>query len=393
MSVVYASPNRSHHFPYAEGLYAGGLLSAFIQGYPRFKQLPNGVPKSKVHHRDLAQIAFIPLFRVLNEHSITHHINMMSKTHIDAGLCKAMADAQIGLFYNGCGLNSLRKWQGSGKQFVCEAVNSHLDYQSELLREECEKLGLSFREPYEPEREKRLAEYRESNYILCPSQFVARSFTEKGIPSEKLLVNPFGVSAPTFVPDGSCDIRSASISKEDRFRVIYVGSINFRKGLRYLLEGFKKLNHPRKELWIVGPRLAPDGISDLSIPKGVEFKGVLKNETLQSAYLSADVFVQPSIEEGLSLVIGEALGYGLPVIATCNTGAEDIFQDGECGNIIPIRDANAIADKLQRLVDDPQLLKSLSQHAIEKSRNFGGWKASQQGLCKLMKSILPTSTE
>ncbi len=381
MSVVYASPNRSHHFRYAEGLEAEGMLKTFVQGYPRIKKAPINVTPKRIMHRDGWQLAFIPFFRILNEHPITHSINLRSKNHIDDGLKIAMSDAQIGLFYNGCGLNSIRHWKGKNRQFVCEAVNSHLDYQSELLKWESTRLGIDFRAPYQPERSKRLAEYEESDYILCPSGFVAKSFESKGFPREKLLINPFGI--------GGVEISKPKKKAEAKspFVILYVGSINYRKGLRYLIEAFKLLKISKKELWIVGPRLDPDGISDLSIPERVIFKGVLKGEELKQAYQSADVFVQPSIEEGLSLVIGEALGHGLPVIATFNTGAEEIFADSECGFLIPIRDAKILANRITRLVDDPVLRQSMSSTAMEKSRSFGGWSASQKNLCGLMRSI------
>lgn len=385
MNVAYASPNRSHHFRYAEGLEAEGLLRWYVQGYPRFRRAPLAVDSRRVMHRDLLQTLFVPAFRLLNEHPITERLNLASKNSIDRGLCRAMQDAQVGLFYNGCGLHALRHWSSSGKVFVCEAVNCHLDAQSEWLREECELLGLPFREPFEPEREKRLAEYAEADYILCPSQFVARSFASKGIAAKRLLVNPFGIApAPALQRPGS------GKGSGDPFTVLYVGSINYRKGLRYLIEAFDRLKVPGKILRIVGPRLDPDGISDLHLPDGIRFDGVLRGEALTQAYLQADVFVQPSIEEGLSLVIGEAMGHGLPVIATDHTGVDELFADGECGFHVPIRDPMAIADRLSLLAEDESLRLKLSETGLAKSRQFGGWTASQHSLCSLLQKLQPS---
>jgi glycosyltransferase involved in cell wall biosynthesis len=76
------------------------------------------------------------------------------------------------------------------------------------------------------------------------------------------------------------------------------------------------------------------------------------------------VFVFPSLFEGFGLTIGEALSQGMPVITTPNTGAPDIIQEGVEGFILPIRSVEAIAEKLQLLHNDRELLKYMSDAAL-----------------------------
>jgi len=85
------------------------------------------------------------------------------------------------------------------------------------------------------------------------------------------------------------------------------------------------------------------------------------------------VLVLPSIEEGLALVQAEAMACGCPVIATDHTGAEDLFEDGTEGFIVPIRHADAIAARLQQLADDPDLRARMSEACIARVRRLGGW--------------------
>jgi glycosyltransferase involved in cell wall biosynthesis len=148
------------------------------------------------------------------------------------------------------------------------------------------------------------------------------------------------------------------------FRVLYVGAISVRKGLRYLIEAFRQLKHPKKELWIVGPTINTRGLENLSLPEGVKFFGPLKGDDLQAVYLQATVFCLPSIEEGQALVLSEALTYGLPVIATENTGIEDLLDDGKGAMVVPIRDADAIGIWLKRLSDDSDFLTTKRQEAL-----------------------------
>jgi glycosyltransferase involved in cell wall biosynthesis len=84
--------------------------------------------------------------------------------------------------------------------------------------------------------------------------------------------------------------------------------------------------------------------------------------------------VLPSIEEGLALVQGQALACGCPVLATTNTGSEDLFTDGIEGFIVPIRDVDALAGRLQLLAGDPALQRRMSEAALARVKHLGGWR-------------------
>lgn len=175
--------------------------------------------------------------------------------------------------------------------------------------------------------------------------------------------------------------------KYQRFRVLYVGSISVRKGVRYLIEAFNKLQHPRKELIIVGPMNKPSGLEGMRYGSNVVFRGVLKGEALEQAYQDADVFCLPSLEEGLALVLGEALSFGLPIITTTNSGASDIITDGKEGYILPIKDSDAIANQLQQLADNTLLLQEMEEMAKKKAQKLNGWDKTGQNLVNTLKQI------
>jgi glycosyltransferase involved in cell wall biosynthesis len=85
------------------------------------------------------------------------------------------------------------------------------------------------------------------------------------------------------------------------------------------------------------------------------------------------VLALASVEEGLALVQGQALACGCPVVATTATGAEDLFSDGVEGFIVPDRDTDALASRLQQLADDPALRERMSAAALERVKTLGGW--------------------
>ena len=106
----------------------------------------------------------------------------------------------------------------------------------------------------------------------------------------------------------------------------------------------------------------------------VEFLGSVPQAQLPAIMSSSHVMVLPSIEEGLALVQGQALACGCPVLATPNTGSEDLFSDGVEGFIVPVRDPAALADRLQLLADDPALQRRMSEAALARVKRLGGWR-------------------
>jgi alpha-maltose-1-phosphate synthase len=353
LQIVYSAPNRAHHYGYARELYEAGILKAFVCGFPRYSPR-SPIPEigTALRRVDLLQTIYVASQKFRMPWVISEELAHWSKIQLDRYSRKPLKDANLFLFYNGSGLDSARWFRRNGGIAVVEAVNSHVLVQEQIMAEEHRSLGLSWR-PFHPrEVRRRVAEVEEADYVLLPSTFVARSFLAKGIPSHRLLRVPYPLQT---IPGVVVSLPEA-LNNDGVFRILYVGSISVRKGLRYLIEAFRRFEFPKKELWIVGPIANPSGLEGVSLPEGIKFFGSLKGDALREVYVRATVFCLPSIEDGFGLVLIEALSYGLPVIATENTGIEDLLADGKGGMVVPIRDAGAINDWFIRLAEDASLL-------------------------------------
>lgn len=384
MKVVYTAPNRSHHYPYAAALARAEVLHAFVTAYPRFT-VQAALPEAgaALHRHDFWQMAFLASARAGMPSDLTDWLGLRAKQRLDrvAGGFFQGEGADVFLFYNGAGLETCRSLEGEGVVRICEAVNAHQETQMEILAGEHKRLGVPFRPTYGPERRRRVAEYDSADYVLGPSDFVLESFRARGFAPERLLKNPYGMPP---VPSG---IDGPSGLNDGVFRVLYVGQLTIRKGLRYLVKAFERLAPAGAELTLVGPTAEPTGLEDQSVPENVKLSGVLKGEALQQAYRAADVFVQPSLEEGLSLVVGEAMAHGLPVIATHATGAGEILTDGQEGYLVESRAVDAVAERLVQLREDPNLRERMGEAALEKARHLGGWKSSGEGLVERLREV------
>src|SRR3979490_61297 len=95
-------------------------------------------------------------------------------------------------------------------------------------------------------------------------------------------------------------------------------------------------------------------------PDDVRVLGHVAQPTLRDIMSRSHALVLPSIEEGLAMVQAQAMACACPGVATEQHGSQDLFDDGREGFIVPIRDAAAIAERLQRLADDPALRLQMS---------------------------------
>ena len=102
---------------------------------------------------------------------------------------------------------------------------------------------------------------------------------------------------------------------------------------------------------------------------------VWPNGVMQAEFQEKRQWVsKPRFLEGLALVQAQAMACGCVVIGTPHTGAEDLLTDGQEGFVVPIRDGNALAQRLQQLADLPELRAEMGQRALARVRSIGGWR-------------------
>ncbi len=135
--------------------------------------------------------------------------------------------------------------------------------------------------------------------------------------------------------------------------VLAIGQFIHRKGFDVLLQAAKALDE-NTGIYIVGGEATEEYRTlreTLGVPQ-VHFLGFQKKEVLARFYKAADLFVLPTREDIWGLVINEAMGYGLPVVTTdrCVAGLE-LIEDGVNGYIVPVEDAQALAEKIQAVLD------------------------------------------
>lgn len=209
-----------------------------------------------------------------------------------------------------------------------------------------------------------VAEPAAASRFLCASSFTRRSLVENGAPASAIRVVPYGVDLERFRPDPS-----RRGDRAGKLRLLFVGRINQRKGVKYLLEALRLLRTDHVELLVCGRVV--DGL-ELFKPFAdrVTIRPSVSAAELQAAYQAADLFVFPSVAEGFGQVLLEAMASGVPILSTTHTAAPDLITDGVEGFIVEPRRPDLLAEKIEWAVQHRADLAAMGERARERATHF-----------------------
>ena len=371
IEVIISCSVKFHAFNLAEQLDKHGMLA---QLYTSYSSIKNPLAKYLVSRRDKENIpknkisTFLLIAVGLKVYKNPYFWNELFDRWVAWKIKRSKATVFIG--WSGMSLHSLRAAKKKGMTTILERGSSHISYQDKILNEEYKKFGINFNISQKVIN-KELSEYQLSSIISLPSYFTKESFINNGISENKLFVNNYGTS-------DYFNSKSTDISKnKNKFIILYLGALTIQKGLIYFFEAVKKISIPHDlfEVWLIGT-ISPEIKKIIPNYQNENWKifGQINHYHLKNYIQSCDVAIQPSNQEGLSMVIPQVLKCGIPVIATTNTGGEDIIIENKSGFIVPIRNPQAIAEKIQFLYDNPTKLAEM-KHFITNNPIDLSWDA------------------
>jgi alpha-maltose-1-phosphate synthase len=232
--------------------------------------------------------------------------------------------------------------------------------------------------------ERKDLELAQADCVVVASSFTRQSLACCPQAPSRVEVAPYG--APPVV-----DRQYAPASEHHRpLRALFVGHLSQRKGLADLHEAMR---HVRGlvTLTLIGPRTTQACAALDQVIQAHRWIPPVPHSRLLELMAAHDVLVFPSIVEGFGLVITEALSCGLPVITTLHTGGPDLMVNGREGFIVPIRDPDAIADRLTRLAEDRDLLAAMSQAALETARR-NSWQGYEERIVQIVAGATGSGT-
>lgn len=209
-----------------------------------------------------------------------------------------------------------------------------------------------------------------ADQVIVASAYVRSTLISHQACSAPIAVIPYGSPPPL--------AELPPLRTSGPLRVLYVGSLGQRKGLSYALEAVEMLES-QVSLTLIG-KLTTSHCSPMNA--GLErhqWIPSLPHAQILEQMRRHDVLLFPTLFDGFGLVITEALSQGLPVIATANSGAPECIRDGVEGFIVPIRDSQTIAQRLQQLVSNRDQLAAMRHACLRRAAQLS-WTGYEQGL-------------
>ncbi len=287
------------------------------------------------------------------------------------------------LSYSYYGFDAFSRFRGSGMLFqlhphpasmrriLTDELAAHPDCASSL-RQEWE-LALP-----EEDFEHLVRETTMARSFLAASSFTRSTLVEHGTPADAVHVVPYGVDSTRFTPDPAR--RSPNTGK---LRLLFVGRINQRKGIKYLLEAMSALATDQVELTVCG-RV----VDDLALFRPLADRVVIRPDVsaaeLLAAYRAADLFVFPSVAEGFGQVLLESLACGLPILSTTHTAAPDLIESGRQGFVVEPRRSLQLVERIEWALSHRAELFAMRGEARELAEQFT-WQRFRHGVVKAVR--------
>ncbi len=405
-SVLLCSPGNRLAFQTALALQEAELLSHFVTSFyfreaslltkgirlapgAMFKKLENelrrrylpGINESLVRTAGFTELSFILAKRLglpasLSKPLAERRIQIHAK-HFRTVLLKTQPAAVIcpdGWAYD------LFSSIGKGETLkILDQNIGHIISGAEIMKTEIElhpELADSISPWTEEFVEKCRQEALMADALLVSSDYATNSLTAIGVAPERIHKVEYAADPSRFTPKP----REA----ETTVRALFVGILSQRKGIKYLLEAVKKLNHPQLRLQMTGTAIGSgEGLKPFR--EFFDHTPNVAHHNIHKVYQDADFFVMPTLHESGVLAIHEALASGLPVITTPNAGS--IVRDGKEGFLVPIRNVEALAEKIELLTNNQELRNEMSKAARARAEEFS-WTRYRKGIAATVDNLL-----
>ena len=260
-------------------------------------------------------------------------------------------------------LETLKTARRLGIPTVLERCNAHTGFAMEAVQKECERLGVKLPPDHEhaynaQKLRKEEEEYRLATRLLCPSEFVVKTFVDKGYPREQLARHIYGYDEKVYYPNNEPRDPKRGLT------MLFVGVCAVRKGLHFALEAWLKSPASKGGTLLIAGEFLPayqEKLASMLAHPSVRILG--HRNDVPELMRKSDILVLPSVEEGSALVTSEARASGCVVLVS--EAAGEICSHMETGLIHRVGDVAALTQHITMLHEDRTLLQRLRDAGLE----------------------------
>lgn len=240
---------------------------------------------------------------------------------------------------------------------VLERPNAHTRFAYEVVQQECERLGVALPPNHEHAYNEDVlrieeAEFECADYLLCPSEFVVKTFLKRGFDRAKLVRHIYGFDEKTYFPDTQRHVNKRGLT------MLFVGVCAVRKGVHFALEAWLKSPACHEGKFLIAGEFLPAYEQKLASMLSHPSVHVLGHRNdIAELMRESDILVLPSIEEGFGLVCTEAMGSGcVPLVSDACT---DLCRHMENALIHRVGDVASLSQHITLVHKDRVFLQKL----------------------------------
>jgi len=282
-------------------------------------------------------------------------------------------------------VQTLKVAREMGIPSVLERPNANTRFAYEVVRQECERLGVALPRGHEHAYNEDILRREEEEYhladgLLCPSDFVVRTFRDKGYESSKLVRHLYGFDENLYYPDPQRRQSNAGLT------MLFVGVCAVRKGVHFALESWLRSPACAKGTFQIAGDFLPayaEKLRPMLLHPSVKVLG--HRNDIPDLMRQSDVLVLPSIEEGFGLVIADAMGSGCVPLAS--EACTEICKHMETGLVHSVGDVQALTEHITMLHKDRKLLEKLRATSLNRARTLT-WTAAGATLLRAYREVI-----
>ena len=229
------------------------------------------------------------------------------------------------------------------------------------------------------------------NGIICVSNAVREDVAQRVWKNKHNVVTIYKGHELAWYNKSAADLTEFGISEKD-FTVICAVNARPSKGIAVMIEAANDLaDIENLHILLVGRNMDKEPYNSLiknnKMKERIHLTGY--RHDAPELIVASDVLVQPSISgEGLPRAMMEAMGYGTPSVITTTGGGKEVIEDGVTGFVVPVKDPKAIADRVRKLYQQPELVKDMSKRGKEKIQNEFSSTKTVENYIKYFKSLI-----
>jgi glycosyltransferase involved in cell wall biosynthesis len=374
MRVLYSFPHKlgADRICYTAWQQVRGLASAGADVLLFPGVLARPVPDSVEVHPTLARGRLrVPYKLVGKLRSLALHDKIVARR-----LEKLAGQVDIVHVWPCAALETIKTAKLLGIPTVLERPNAHTRLCYEVVAAECRRIGIQTPhgdyEPSEVVLNREEAEFEATDFLLCASDFAAKSFRDRGFPEAKILRHQYGFDEREYFP------KAALREPGKKFTALFVGVDAVRKGLHLATEAWLGSPAAKGGIFFIAGELTQEYkerfATDLSNPSIVQLG---HRRDVPQLMQSADILLMPSIEEGFALVCAEAIGAGCVPLAS--NACTEMCCHMENALVHNVGDVATLRRHITDLHDRPELLAKLRAAALN-SRTEWTWTEAGRAL-------------